>query len=226
MANGLALDLHDVVFAVPAEIALDDVSRLAGGAIDGDAGIVGVVDVVLRDEIAPRSLLHLDAVALLAVAVVDVIERDDALAHHGLAVVATEIEALGVTVSVVDVIARDVEPVGVGVVGAEADIGGVVNVALVHPDMAALAKPHAMTAAGNFQSAQAEKFHRLALADIHRVLPRIRARDDRCRAFLRHDPDRRSFAAGGLHVPHAPDAISAAREREAISRLKRSDRFH
>ena len=51
--EGVALDLHDVVVAVVAEIAFDGVNGFAVGAVDGDAGVVRVVDVIFGDEIAP-----------------------------------------------------------------------------------------------------------------------------------------------------------------------------
>ena len=51
--EGVALDLHDVVGAVVAEIAFDGVDGFSVSAVDGDAGVVGVVDVIFGDEVAP-----------------------------------------------------------------------------------------------------------------------------------------------------------------------------
>ena len=49
-------------------------------------------------------MFDLDAVALFAAAVVDVVEGDDAFGHDVVAVIGSEVEALGVTGAVVDVV--------------------------------------------------------------------------------------------------------------------------
>ena len=136
--DGLALHLHDVVGAIVAEIALDDIHGLPSSAIHSDAGVIGVVNVVLNDQITPGALLHLDAIALIAATIMNVIQRDDALAHDMVAVVGTEIHAFRVTVAVVDVIAGQKEALGVGTIGAEADFIRVMDVALIDPDIAAM----------------------------------------------------------------------------------------
>ena len=223
--DGLALHLHGVIRAAAAEIALDDVHRLPGGAIDGDAGILRVVNVVFGDEIAPRALLDLDAIALIPAAVVDVIQGDHALAHDVLAVVRAEIHALAVAAAVVDVIARQEQAAGVGAVRAQADLAGVVDVALVDPHLAAMAEPQAVAAARDLHAAQAKILHGSALADVEHVLLRIRPGEDNLGALLRHDPDGSLRRAADADVPQAIDAVGAGGDDELIARLKRGDRF-
>ena len=63
----------------------------------------------------------------------NVVQRDDALAHDVIAVVGTEIHAFRVTVAVVDMIAGQKEALGVGAVRTEANLAGVMNVALIDP---------------------------------------------------------------------------------------------
>lgn len=71
--DGLSLHLHDIVPTVVAKIALDDVHGLSCCAIDGDAGVVRIVHMVLGDQVSPRALLHLDAIPLITATVMNVI---------------------------------------------------------------------------------------------------------------------------------------------------------
>ncbi len=139
--DGLALHLHGAIAATAAEIALDNVYRFASGAIDGDARILRIMDIVFRDEIAPRALFHLDAVSMRAAAIVDVIQCDHAFAHDVLAMVRAKVHPFAVSTAMVYVIASQKEMARVRAVSAETNCTGVMNVTLVNPHLAALPKP-------------------------------------------------------------------------------------
>ena len=175
---------------------------------------------VLGDEIAPGALLDLDAIALIAATIVNVVQRDDALAHDVIAVVGTEIHAFCVTVAMVDVIAGQKEALGVGAVRTEADFIRVMNVALIDPHIRAVAEPNAVTATRELDAAQAQELHRAALTDIEYVLFVIRPRDDDLRSLGCDDPDRCLRCAAHADVPHALDAVSASGDLQLVSRLQ------
>ena len=217
--DGLALHLHDIVAAVVAEIALNDVHRLARRAIDGDAGVVRVVDVILRDQIAPGALLHLDAVALITATVVNVIQSNHTFAHDVVAVVGTEIHALGMSSAVVDVIAGQKEALGVGTVGTEADFIGVMDVALIDPNIATMPEAQAVAATGDFDPLKTQILQCSTLADVDDVLLCITACDDDLCTPSCHDPDRRIRRATGQYIPHVLDAVSSSGEFQLVARL-------
>ena len=97
-----SLYLHHAIEAAVADIAFDHILPLAARAVDGDTGIVAIVDRVLSDQVAPRTLLDLDAISLASTTVVNVIHRYDALAHDHVAIIAAKIHPFGGTISIVN----------------------------------------------------------------------------------------------------------------------------
>src|SRR5690606_14418730 len=81
--DGVRRRLDPVVVRVPDYVGLDDVRRpVADRAVGQDAGVIRVVDDVVADDVARAPFLDLDAVALLDVGpvrVVDVIPLADAV---------------------------------------------------------------------------------------------------------------------------------------------------
>lgn len=137
--DGLSLHLHDAVATVVAEVALDDIYGLSSGAINGDARILRVMHVVLGDEISPGALFDFDAIPLVTPAIMNVVQRDDAFTHDDTGIVSPQIHALSMTRAMVDVIAGEVQPLGIGAVGTETNLTCMMNVAAVQPDITAMA---------------------------------------------------------------------------------------
>lgn len=184
------------------------------------------MDVVLGDEISPRALLNLDAITLIAPAIVDVVLRDDAMAHDVRGIVAAEIHALSVASAVMNVIARKIQTLCVSAVRAEANLIGVVNVALVHPYIPALPEPQTVTATGKLKPTQAEKTHRAPLSHVDYVLFVVRPSDNHLCVFRSHDPNGRFCRAANQQIPHALDTISARADLKLVSGLQGSHGFN
>ena len=116
--NRVSGGLDSVILHVQEDIPFDDVPftvSLSLHTIDGDAGVVGVDDHVVSNDVVVASLLDLNAVALVArIAIVDeivdVISLDDAIKKLALVVVASKIKGLAFGPRVVNVVVHEVEP--------------------------------------------------------------------------------------------------------------------
>jgi len=221
-----ALDLHGVVGAAVAKIAFDDVHGLASGAIDGDAGIIRVMHVVLGDEVSPRALLNLDAITLISTTIMDVVQRDDALAHNVSAVIPAEIHAFGVACTVVNMIACKMKVVGIGTVCTEANFTSVMDVTLIDPNLAATPESDTMATARDLDAAKAEITHRDTLPDIDHVLFVIGPHDDDLRILRRDDPNGSLGRTADSDVPHAINVVGAAGEFKSVTRFQGRNSFH
>ena len=221
-----ALDLHGMVGAAVAKVAFDNVHWLASGAIDGDAGIVRVMHMVLGDEVSPGALLDLDAIPLVTTTIMDVVQCDDALAHDVSAVVPAEIHAFGVTSTIMNVITCKMKAVGIGTVRTETNFTCVMDMTLIDPNLAATPEPDPMATARDLDAAQTQVTHQVTLPDIDDVLFVIGPRDDDLRILRRDDPDGGFGRAADSDVPHAIDAVGAAGKFESVTRLQGRDGFH
>ncbi len=148
----IPLNLHDAIIAAIAEIVFDSVDGAIVGSIGDDARIVAIVDEIVANRIAPRSLFDFDAISLGSEAIEDVITRDHALAHPHMTMVTSQVHPFRGTTSIVDGIVDQVEERAVVRVCAEADIGGVMNMAMIHDEVVAGPDANAVTTTANFQS--------------------------------------------------------------------------
>ena len=154
--QSIPLNLHDAIIAAITQIVLDTVDRTIVGSIGDDTRIVAIVDQVVANGIAPRSLLDLDSIALRSKAVVDMIASDQALAHPHLTIVSAQVHPFSRSTSIVDGIVDQEEKRAIGGVRAETDIRGVMDMTMIHEKVMAGSYAKAMTASTDFQSLQYE----------------------------------------------------------------------
>ena len=80
--GGISGGLNTVVASVPNHVSLDDVGCLAICVVNDDAGVVGVVDDVVANDISVAAVLEFDPVALAdgaAFEIMDVVVLDDGI---------------------------------------------------------------------------------------------------------------------------------------------------
>src|SRR4029453_10133038 len=153
--------LDRVVVAVPDDVAFQDVRRtVADRAVGGDARKVGVVNYVVAGRVAVTAFLDLDAVALLhvrTVGVVDVVALDQAVGNATAVVIAAEVHALAGAVRVMDVVAQDAQAfVRAARVRGDRDVAGLVNLAALDRDEARAHQTDAVRAAGELDAAKGD----------------------------------------------------------------------
>ena len=151
--DSFPLYLHDTVFTSIAEIALDDISRLAVRTVDSNTRIVCVVDVILCNEVPPRTLLYLDTISLVTTTVVNVVQGNNTLTHHVSGIVSAKVHSLGMAATVMDVIASEIETLSIRTICTEANLASVMNMALVYPDILTLSYSYAVASTRKLNSA-------------------------------------------------------------------------
>lgn len=113
--DGIGGGLDAVVAGVPNDVSLDDIGGLAVGVVDDDAGVVGVVDHVVADDVSVASIFELDSVALgdgATFQIMDVVVCDDGVENVaigraiGLAVGA-EVEGFAVAAGMMNVVVAE-----------------------------------------------------------------------------------------------------------------------
>lgn len=115
--GGISGGLNTVVASVPNHVSLDDVGCLAICVVNDDAGVVGVVDDVVANDISVAAVLEFDPVALAdgaAFEIMDVVVLDDGIKEVAVVrtvgfVVGAEIKGFAMAAGVVDVVAAECE---------------------------------------------------------------------------------------------------------------------
>ena len=123
----------------------------------------------------------------------------------------------------VEVIPREEKAARVCAVRTQANLSGVVDVALVEPEVGDLADADAVAAAGEFEAAEAEELDWFGLTDVDDVLLVVGAGDDDLGVFGGGDPDGGGGGAGGLDIPHAVDGVGAGGVLEVVAWLEGGD---
>jgi hypothetical protein len=100
--------LHNTVLTSVADVAFNQILLLAISSINGDAWVVAIVHMVFGNQVTPRALLDFDPVALNAPSVINMVQRNDALAHDDIAVVASKVHSLGCPTAIVNGVSSNV----------------------------------------------------------------------------------------------------------------------